>query len=57
MKTLELENWGISELNLSEALSIDGGDSNGTMAGGSISLDWTKPVINFVAGFIAGVFS
>jgi len=57
MENLELENLGIVELNQSETLSIDGGDSNGTMAGEKLSFDWTLPVINFVAGFISGVFS
>jgi len=57
MKVMELEKLGMVELNRSEIQLIDGGDTNGTMAGGSISLDWTKPVINFIVGFVGGVFS
>lgn len=56
MKTLELENLGITELSLTETLFIEGGDANGTMTGGDISLEWTRPIINFAAGLFSGIF-
>jgi hypothetical protein len=52
MKVIELEKFGMVELNLSEIQLIDGGDANGTMAGGSLSLDWASSLIG---GFAKGI--
>lgn len=56
MKTLELES-GLFELNRFDLTSINGGDSNGTMAGEKLDFNWTLPIINFVAGVFGGIFS
>ncbi len=52
MKVIELRNRGMVELNLSEIQLIDGGDANGTMAGGGLSLDW---IPSFFGGIAAGI--
>jgi len=55
MNTLALGNLGVSELNRLETFSIDGGDSNGTMAGEHLSLEWTSR-LSFVFGVFHGFF-